>query len=206
MQNRHLEPTNLAELGVDVQRVPVTGQTVDGSLLFGRLLLDYGVGCALWGLVDSRRSASVSTLGVTTEPTRSSDKNGTLVVEDVLASVGVLSGGSLYNHTSSALIHDLDQFGISYELSLGGNGVFPDLEELLAVQEHHRGEVGNDIVEVVRGNGVELRNHTKSGIDLEILVVFENEGEVSSLCADAEVCDVLDFEYSGYQHESDALL
>jgi hypothetical protein len=59
------------------------------------------------------------------------------------------------------------------------------------VEEHHGGEVGDDVVEGVGGDGVELGDDAEGGVDLEVVVGFEDEGEVGSFGADTEVCGEL---------------
>lgn len=63
----------------------------------------------------------------------------------------------------------------------------PDLEILLAVQQHHRGEVGHELRHAEGCSGVEGRDDAESGEDLEVVVVLEDEGEVGAFGAYAEV-------------------
>lgn len=188
VQNRHLEATHLAELRVNVQGVTVPRESVQRRLLLCRLLLDDGIGRALRRLVHGGSRAAVSPLGVSTERARPADEHGGLVVEDFLAGGGIDGGGALDDDAGGALVHDLDELGVGDELGGGGDGVFADFEELLAVEEHHGGEVGDDVVEGVGGDGVELGDDAEGGVDLEVVVGFEDEGEVGSFGADTEVC------------------
>jgi hypothetical protein len=55
------------------------------------------------------------------------------------------------------------------------------------VEKHSRVEVGNDVVEVEGRFGVERRNDTECGDDLEVLVTLVDEGKVASLCANTKV-------------------
>lgn len=57
VEDRSLETTHLAEVGVKVERVAVTVETVQSSLVFAGLLLDNGIGLALWWFVGSSGSS-----------------------------------------------------------------------------------------------------------------------------------------------------
>jgi hypothetical protein len=94
VEDRLLEAAHGCELGVDVERVVVTAQTVDGSLLLGGLLLDDGVGCALGDGVRGGSGTAVACLGVTAEAAGAAEEDGHLVVEDVLAGSLVNGGDS----------------------------------------------------------------------------------------------------------------
>jgi hypothetical protein len=107
-----LEAADLAELGVDVQRVAVSRQAVDGSLLFGRLLLDNRVGLALRCLVDAGRGTTVGALAGTAEAAGTTDEDGALVVEEVLAGLLVLGGRAGDDEAGVALVDNLDEAGV----------------------------------------------------------------------------------------------
>jgi hypothetical protein len=55
------------------------------------------------------------------------------------------------------------------------------------VEEHARVKVGYDFVEAEGWLGVEGRNDTERGNDLEVLITFVDEGQVGTLGADTEV-------------------
>lgn len=187
VQDRHFEPADFAELGVDVQRISVARETVDSGLFFGGLLLDHSIRRALRRLMYSGCGTTVSALGVSAKLARAPDEYGALVVENLLAGVCVDGGRALDDDAGGPFIHNLDKLGVCDELSLSGDGVFPYFKELLAVQEHHGGEVGNDVVQVVGGHGVELRDDAEGWVNLEIFVVFEDEGEIGAFGANSEV-------------------
>jgi hypothetical protein len=84
-------------------------------------------------------------------------------------------------------VDDFDELGDRDELGFGGDGELADLEELLAVEKHAGIEVGDDVVEVEGRFGVEGRNNTECGDDLEVLITLVDEGKVASLCANTEV-------------------
>lgn len=65
----------------------------------------------------------------------------------------------------------------------------PDLEVLLAVQEHHGVEVGHELRHVVGCFGGERGDDAECGEDLEVVGAFEDEGELGALGAHAEVVE-----------------
>lgn len=146
MQDGCGEAADLAEDGVDVERVEVTGETVEGCLLLGGLLLDGGVWCALRWLMGLCGSAAVAALLLAAEVARAADEDCAFVVEDLLTGVCVLGGRSVDHEASGALVDDLDELGDGDELGLGGDGELVDLEELLAVEKHAWVKVGDDLV------------------------------------------------------------
>lgn len=158
-----LEATDLAELGVDVERVAVAVKTVEGSLVLGGLLLDDGVGLALGRLVcgDGTLGAGGSGLGRATEATAATDEDGGLVVEEVLACGGVLGCVTGNDESSGALVDNVDELGVGLGAGIGGDGELADLHVLLTVEKHHGGEVLDDVAHVPGGGGVEPRNNTE---------------------------------------------
>jgi hypothetical protein len=55
------------------------------------------------------------------------------------------------------------------------------------VEKHAGIEVGDDVVKVEGRFGVEGRNNTECGDDLEVLVTLVDEGKIASLCANTDV-------------------
>jgi hypothetical protein len=106
------EAADLAELGVDVQRVAVAREAVDGGLLFGGLLLNDRVGLTLRGLVDAGCGTTVGALAGATETAGATDEDGALVIEEVLAGLLILGGRAGYDEASVALVDNLDKAGV----------------------------------------------------------------------------------------------
>ena len=187
VKNGRREAASLAELRVDVERVQVTGETVDSSLLLSSLLLDNNVWVTLGRRVYLGGGTTVCALLLSTEVARAPDEDGALIVKDVLTGLCVLSDGAIHNKSSSALIHDFDELGDGDELRFRGNGELADLKELLAVQEHAGVEVGHDVGEVEGSFGVKWWDDTKSGDDLKVVGAFVDEREIGALGTDSEV-------------------
>lgn len=187
VQDGCVETANLAELRINMQRVEVTRQTVDRSLLLGGLLLNDHVGCALRRLVRLCCGAAVATLLLATKVATSANKYRGLVVEDLLAGLSILGDRAVHDETSGALVYDLNELGDSDKLGLCRDGELADLKELLAVQKHAWVEVGNNLVEGERRLGVEGRNYTKGRDDLEVLIALVHEGKIGTLGTDPEV-------------------
>jgi hypothetical protein len=57
------------------------------------------------------------------------------------------------------------------------------------MQQHHRAEVGQDLIEAERGYGVEGRDDTKGGDYLEAIVVLVDKGKLLALRADTQVVE-----------------
>ncbi len=187
MQDRHIEPAHLAKLRVHVQGVIVATETVQRRLLLARLLLRHGVRLPFRRRVCRRRFASVARLLGPTEAAGAADEDGALGVEDFFATSGVLDGGAGVDDAAFALVHDVDEARVGDELAFGGDGVFEDFEVLLAVEEEHGGEVGDEVGEGEGGVGVEWGDDAEGGEGLEGVAVFVNVGEVGSFAAYAEV-------------------
>lgn len=189
MEDRLLESTHGGELGVDVKRVVVTAQTVDGCLLLGGLLLDDSVGCALGDGVSGGGGTAVAGLGVAAEAAGPAEEDGHLVVEDVLSGGLVNGGGCRLDDGSGAFVDDFDELGVRHEGGGGGDGVLADLKVLLAVEEHHGVEVGDDGGDVVRGLGGEGGDDAECWEGLEVLRALEDVGKLGAEGADAEVVE-----------------
>ena len=57
------------------------------------------------------------------------------------------------------------------------------------MQQHHRREVGQDLIKAEGWHGIKRWNNTKGWDDLEIVVVLVDEGEFFALGTDAEVVE-----------------
>ena len=189
MEDGDLKAAHLGERRVDVEGVVVAAETVDGSLLLGGLNLDDGVGRASGGLVGGGGGATVGGLLLAAEAAAAAEEDGHLVVEELLAGLGVVGGDALLDDGGVALVDGLEELALGDETARGGDGVLADLEVLLTVEKHHGGEVGDNIVEGEGHLGVEGRDDTEGGDDLEILVALEDVLDVGALGADAEVVE-----------------
>ena len=74
----------------------------------------------------------------------------------------VLGLAAIDHKSCRTLVDDLDELGVCDEFGLGRDGELADLEELLTVKEHARIEVGDNVVEVEGGFGVERMDAGKS--------------------------------------------
>ncbi len=186
-----LEATDLAELGVDVERVAVAVETVEGGLVLRGLLLDDDVGLALRRLVggDGTLGAGGSGLGRATEATAATDEDGRLIVEEVLACGSVLGCVTGNDESGGALVDHVDELGVGLSAGIGGDGELADLHVLFTVEKHHWGEVLDDVAHVPGGGGVEPRDNTECGEGLEVVVVLVDEGKVGALGAQAQVVE-----------------
>lgn len=187
MEDRSVEAADLAERRVNVQRVEVAGETVQGCLFLCGFLLDDSIRCALRGFMCLCRCASVRALFVAAKVSRAADKHGALVVEDFLACLGVLCDGAVDDEAGGAFVDDFDELGDGDERGGCGEGEFAQLKVLFAVEEHAGVEVGHDVVEGEGGIGVEGGDDAEGGDNLEVVVAFVDEGEVGAFCADAEI-------------------
>jgi hypothetical protein len=111
------------------------------------------------------------------EPAAPAQEHYHLVVEDLLAGVGEHSGDPVAHDGGVALVDDLEEPALGDELRVGGDGVLLDLEVLLAVQEHHGAEVGDDGVEGVGELGVEGGDYAEGGNCLEVFGALAVGGE-----------------------------
>ena len=191
VKDGHLEAAYLAEFGVNVERVTVAAQAVQRRLVLACLLLDDSIGSALWRLVHGSGRATIATLLGSTEGARATNEYCCFVVEDVLARVCILGGGTGHNDAGCALVNNFNELGVGNKLGFCGNRELSDLKELLAMEKHHRGEVGHTVAERERCYGIEWRNDTEGGKNLEVVVTFEYKGEISSLGTNSEVYNKL---------------
>lgn len=160
---------HLGELRVDVERVVIAAQAVNAGLLLGRLLLNDHVGRALGRRVGSRAGAAVLGLLGPAEAAGPPQEDAGLVVEDLLACLSVHRRHSVAEDGSVALVNHLEELAVRLQLGRGGDGVLLDLKVLLAVEEHHRVEVGHNLVHAEGHVGVELGDDAKCWQDLEVL-------------------------------------
>jgi hypothetical protein len=122
-----------------------------------------------------------------TKVTRATDEYCALVVEDLLAGLCILGDATVHNQSSGTLVHNLHELGHSDKLGFSGNRELSDLEELLAVKEHTRVEVGDDLIKGEGRLSVERWYNTECGDYLEVLVTFVDERKVGALSANSEV-------------------
>lgn len=105
------------------------------------------------------------------------------MVEDLVAGGFVDGGGADGDDGCGTFIYDVDEFRVADEGAFGGNGVVFDLEELFAVEEHHGGEVGDEVGVAEGGLGVERGNDAEGGEGAEVVVAFVDEREVGAFGA-----------------------
>lgn len=183
-----LEASDRREGRVDVQGVTIAREPVERGLLFRCLLIDDGVGSALGRFVHCGCGAAIAALCGAAEAAGSADEDGALVVEDVLAGVGVLGGCARDDDAGCAFVDDFDEAWVRDELGFGGDGVFADFEVLLTMEEHHGREVGEDISEGEGRCGVKGGYHAKSREDVEVVVVLKDEGKIGPFGTKTKIC------------------
>ena len=132
------------------------------------------------------RSAPVLALSGTSETTAAAEDDSHLVVEDILATLRASRGGDL-DHGCAALVDDLEEPGPREQLGGRGEGPLADLQELLAVEEHHGGEVGDDGIVVEGHLGVEGRDDAECRQDLEVLGALKDVLELGALGTETQV-------------------
>ena len=176
MENWNVESSNSSHIGVDVERVPVAGETVQGSLIFIGLLLDNVVGLAAGSLVNSGGSTTVSALLLASKAASATDEHGELVDANILAVLidGLNSNGG---DASLALVQNVNNIGSRGQLAAGGERL-DDLEVLLTMKKHHGVERGEDLTERNTVHGSEGGDDTKGGDRAESLVVLIDKVEV----------------------------
>lgn len=189
MKDGLFEAAHLGESRVDVQRVVVAAQAVQGSLVGLDVLLIDVVGATAGGLVGGGGGTAVSGLLLAVEAAGAADEDGHLVVEDLLVGLGVDGGDARLDDGGVALVDNLDEARAREEAARGGHGRLLDLEVLLAVQQHHGVEVGHDGV-VAKGRlGGEGGDDTKGRQHLEVVGALEDVVELGSLGAYAQVVE-----------------
>ena len=167
----------------------VTTQAIYGRLFFGSRLLHDNVGGPLGRSVSGGCGTAVLAALGAVETAAAAKEDGHLVVEDLLARVGQYGRHAVFDNGGAALVYDLEEAGAGRQAAGGGEGPLADLEVLLAVEEHHGGEVGYNGV-VVKGHlGVEGGDDAEGGENLEVLAALKDVLEVGGLGADAEVVE-----------------
>lgn len=146
----------------------ITTQTIDTSLLFGRLFLHNNIGRPSRRLVGRGAGAPVRRLLLPAEPAAAPEKDGRFVVENVLARLGVGRCDAVLDDSRVALVNDLDELGLGDQAARRRHGILADLEILLAVQEHHGAKVGYQRVIGEGSFGVEGRNYAVCWQNLEV--------------------------------------
>lgn len=119
-----------------MQRIPVTGETVNGGELFACLLFDNCVRLAFGRSVDSARSTTVGTLLAPAEPTGTAHKSRGFVVEDFFAGGFVFGDATADDRGCFAFVLDFYELGVGDESCFGWDGEGADFEVLFAVEEH----------------------------------------------------------------------
>lgn len=147
----------------------ITAQSVNGGLVIRSGLLDDDVGVTGGRLVGGSGSAAILASAGTAKATATTEEDGRLVVEDLLASLSVDSGDATLGDGGLALVDNLEETPPRDEVRARGDRELSDLEILLTVKKHHGREVGHDGAEIKRHLGVEGRNHTECGNDLEVI-------------------------------------
>lgn len=187
VENGLLEATHLGKRGVNVQGacavlakglhikqrvgnlLVVTAQTVDGGLVGVDVLLVDMVGGALGGHVGGRGSAAVGRLLLAVKAASTAKEDGHLVVEDLLASLGNGGGDARLDDGGLALVDGLEEAALGHQVGARGDRELADLEVLLAVEQRHGVEVGDNLVEGEADVGRHGGNDTVGGEKLEVL-------------------------------------
>jgi len=185
VKNWDIKASNSGHVGVNVERVPVARETVEGSLVLAGLLSDNVVGLAAGGLVGGSGGTAIGTLLLSAKVASTADEHGELVDADVIA-VLVNSLDSNGGNASLTLVEDINNIGGGDQLAVGGEGL-DDLEVLLTVEEHHGVERGEDLAKGNRVHGSERGDDTEGGDGAESLVVLVNEVQVLATGTDSEV-------------------
>lgn len=139
-----IESTNLGKVGINVKRVVVARQPVEGSLNRQRLVLGHVVGLARRRLVERGSSAAVLARLLSAESTRAANKDGALVLKDDFASLLVFGRRDGRDGCGFALVEDFGEASFRDE-SAAGRDWSLDREVLLAVKKHHRRKVGQPV-------------------------------------------------------------
>ena len=147
------------------------------------------VGSTRRRLVGGSGGTTVLGLLVAVKATGATEEDDHLVVEDVLAGLGVLGGDAGADNGRVALVDDVEELGAGDETSGRGDGELADLEVLLAVEEHHGVEVGDEGVVAEGGLGGEGGDDTVGWEDLEVLGTLEDVLELVGLGTNTQVVE-----------------
>ncbi len=188
MQDRRFEPAHFGKVRIDMQRIPIAAKTIQCSLFLGRFLVDDDIGSSGGRFIRRGSGPTIRALGRPAEAATAADEQGHLVVEEIAAGLGVLGGGAVDLDGGAALVDDFDEARVVGDGGGGRDRVLADLEVLFAVQEHHRREVGHQLVHVPGRAAAEAGDYAEGGEDLEVVAPFVYEGEVGAFGAEAEVC------------------
>lgn len=188
MQNRLLEPSHRRELGIDMQRIPVSHQAIQRRKIRTGLLLDDLIGRTVRRIVRCRRSPAIRRLLRAAEAATTADEGDAFVVEDFLPR-SVSRGVTTADKGGVALVDDFDKVSCAVQGAGGRDGPLLNFEVLFAVQQHALIVVGNDVFEVVGGGGVVGGHDAEGGEDHEVVCAFENERQICPLGSDAEVVE-----------------
>lgn len=116
------------------------------------------------------------------KPTSPTNESSRLGVKDVVTSALVLDRRARIHDSGLTLVDHVHQVGIRHQCPFCGDRL-ADLEVLLAVQEHHGVEVGDDGGDVERWGCAEGGDDAEGWEDLEVFVAFVHEGEVGAFAA-----------------------
>jgi hypothetical protein len=134
VQDRPVEPAELGELGVRVERVPVAGEPVGERLVGPRRVRDHRIGIALGRHVARARRSAV------TAPTAfAADEHRVAGGEHRFARFGIDRLGLVDDHGGRALVVDADYSCGGEDLALGRD-LAVQFDRLLAVDEHRQVE------------------------------------------------------------------
>jgi hypothetical protein len=137
VQDGYFEATHGRESWVDMQRVTITAQSVQSGLFLGSLFLGDSVRSPLRWRIRHCSGASVLHGSWAAKATRSPNKDGGFVVEDIFAGALVLRNLASDNDASVAFVDHVDEGWVRNKCGLGWNGELSDFEVLLSVEQHH---------------------------------------------------------------------
>lgn len=185
MEDGDLKASDCCHLRVNVERVPVSRETVERSLILACLLGDDMVGLAAGDLVGGCGCTTVDSLLLAAKVAGPANEHSELVDANVVALPirGLDADGG---DTSFALVQDVDDIRGGGQLGVGGERP-DDLEVLLAVKEHHGVERREDFAKWNAVHGRKRGDYTESRDGGEGLAVLINEVEIGTLGADTEV-------------------
>lgn len=132
------------------------------------LLVDV-VGRALGGHVGGGGGAAVGGLLLAVKAAGAAEEDGHFVVKDLLARLGNGGGDGRLDDGGLALVDGLEQAALGHEVGARGHGELADLEVLLAVEQRHGVEVGDNLVVGEADVGRHGGNDTVGGEKLEVL-------------------------------------